>query len=482
MKKLFTYRLIIFFTFLSVTFLSGACKSNSNEVENAENKEQEEKKQEEITVENTGLPSVYLTVNDGSEFSDTETWKESLLKILDSEANIEYEKTISAKGRGNSSFNMMGDKKAFSIKLNEKDSILGMEKHKRWVLVPNASDKSLVRNLYAYYLGNEVFNTEWCPSFKSVNLYYNNRYWGVYILGEQIKINKNRVNIQDISDITEDLDGDGQLTLEDGGFIIEQNMQMDEAFNFTSKKGLTISLKDPDEVEDDVKTFVQAVVQKAEDVLFDDSIYTDKEEGYAKYLDVDSFVDWYLLSEFSKNPDSASHGSIYMYYNPVDRKIHMGPFWDFDLAFGNENFADSYKAEGSFIYVDSSNSVGENGNNPWGWWGGFGGMSMNTGHIWINRLMSDPDFRQKVKNRWKVKKSQLCDSYQIVLPEMISSLEKAADYNFIKWDVLGKSVFTVGWQSYDAPGYQNRKTYKSECDYLLNWINQRYEWMNAFLE
>lgn len=449
-------------------------------------------------IENTGLSSVYVTVLDGSEFTDTTNWKPSTLKILDENGDVAFEQTeILAKGRGNSSFTMMGEKKAMSIKLLEKQEILGMKKHKRWVLVPNASDKSLVRNLYAYYLGNHVFNSQWCPSFVPVNLFYNGKYWGVYILGEQIKINKNRVDIQDISDITEDLDGDEVLNLSDGGFICEQNMRMDEAFNFTTKKGLQISLKNPDEVSKDIQNRVQSVIQEVEDAIFSEN-FKDEDEGYKKYLDVDSFVDWYIVSEFSKNPDSVDHGSVYMYYNPKDKKLYMGPLWDFDLAFGNENYLDTYNPEGSFIYIkkednSSGASDSESETNPqvgfgWGGFGGWqwGGLGSSSGHLWFNSLMSDEKFYEKVVERWNERKGLLEESISSVLPQMTCDLEKGAYYNFKRWDVLGKAVFTTGggmWGNmiYDAPGYENRKTYKSEVDYLLSWCRTRYEWMDSFL-
>ena len=86
------------------------------------------------------------------------------------------------------------------------------------------------------------------------------------------------------------LDGDEVLNLSDGGFICEQNMRMDEAFNFTTKKGLQISLKNPDEVSKDIQNRVQSVIQEVEDAIFSEN-FKDEDEGYKKYLDVDSFVE-----------------------------------------------------------------------------------------------------------------------------------------------------------------------------------------------
>ena len=101
-----------------------------------------------------------------------------------------------------------------------------MKKHKRWVLIANYSDKTLLRNYIASQMGNNIFNETWNPSFKSVHLILNGTYNGVYLLGEQIKIDKNRVNIQAIDEIEDDVNGDSIVDLNDGGFICEVNERM----------------------------------------------------------------------------------------------------------------------------------------------------------------------------------------------------------------------------------------------------------------
>lgn len=423
----------------------------------------------------TGLPTVYFSVASGNRLKDTKTWEKAYLKILDADGTEIFAETeISAKGRGNSSWEM--EKQCFSLKLGEKVKLLDMKKNKRWVLVANHSDKSLLRNDYASYLGTQIFNSEWNPSFKSVNLYYNGEYWGTYLFGEQIKINSNRVDIQDISEMEADVTGDGEITLEDGGFIVEVNVRMDEAFNFTTKKGLAISLKDPDEVDEEIQLYVKNVVQAVEDVIFSEN-FTDADTGYSKYIDVDSFIDWYFVNEFSKNVDAASTSSIYMYYNPVDKKLHMGPNWDFDLAFGNVNYNNCESAEGGHIFVEQNDDE----NNPWNWawgWNGwnFGGFGMSSGNVWITQLMKDSAFRSKVKARWEDKKAAVYDSVNSVIQTKANEIELSADYNFKRWPkVLGYNIF------YNATGYQNRKTYKSEVDYLIDWCNKRYIWMDNYL-
>ena len=159
------------------------------------------------------------------------------------------------KGRGNSTWSM--PKKSYSLKLSSKKEILGMKKHKRWVLVANYSDKTLLRNYLASELGNNYFNSVWNPSFKSVHLILNGKYYGVYILGEQIKIDSKRVDIQAIDEIEEDVNRDGFVNLDDGGFICEVNARMDEIFNFITTKEIAISLKEPDEVSTEIQEKVK---------------------------------------------------------------------------------------------------------------------------------------------------------------------------------------------------------------------------------
>lgn len=191
-------------------------------------------------------------------------------------------------------------------RLHSKAKILGMKEDKHWVLIGNMSDKTLLRNYYTSYLGNEIYNSVWNPSFRSVHLIINGTYRGVYLLGEKITIAENRVDIGDISK-----KGSGN-----GGFILEVNHRLDELFNFTTNQGVPISLKDPDEVSLSTQKEITSIVQSAEDALFSDN-FSSQQDGWRKYLDENSIIDWFIVNEFTKNNDAVFHTSVFLYYNPA---------------------------------------------------------------------------------------------------------------------------------------------------------------------
>ena len=380
----------------------------------------------------TNIPIVEITVKDGSDIDSKENWKTAVLSITGDfcgEENLDIEE-FQIKGRGNSSWSL--PKKPYSIKLSSKEKILGMKKSKRWVLIANYSDKTLLRNYFVSKLGNNLYKTAWNPSFKSVNLIVNGKYQGVYLLGEQIRIDKNRVDIDDISET------------EDGGFIFEINQRLDEKFNFITENAVCISLKDPDDVSDEIQETVKNIIQNAENVLFSED-YTDSENGYTKYFDVDSVIDWYIMNELGKNVDSANFSSIYFYYDSSDKLLHMGPNWDFDISCGNVNYngCDSYT-----------------------------GLYVKENSIWIKRMFTDAEFVEKLKNRWNETKSELQNYINSELQSYADILSDAAEINFKKWDLLGHYVWP------NCAGYENRTTYQSEVDYMVNWLNCRYNYMD----
>jgi hypothetical protein len=258
------------------------------------------------------------------------------------------------------------------------------------------------------------------------------------MLGEQIKIDDNRVNIKDISKAK---------SIDKGGFIFEIDGRQDEAFNFITSRGVCISLKDPDEVRDEIQQKVKDIIQTAEDALYSEN-FADPANGWRKYFDEASVIAWYLMNELGKNVDSANYASIYFYYDPSDKLIHMGPNWDFDLAYGNVNYADCDSTEDLYVKNNS---------------------------IWIHQMFFDAGFVNNVKNKWNSTKEPLYESINTWIPEEAGFLNGAANMNFSRWEILGKYVWP------NPSEYYKRTTYQSEIDYLTDWLNDRYSYLNTSL-
>lgn len=186
------------------------------------------------------------------------------------------------------------------------------------------------------------------------------------------------------------------------------------------------------------------IIQTAEDVLYSEE-WLDEENGYKKYIDTDSFIDWYFVNEITKNNDACWFSSVYFYYDPKNCKLYMGPDWDFDISCGNIDYNGCDNYEGFWI--------------------------KNSG--WHKRLFEDPEFTEKVKNRWNETKTSLNDAINTTIKEKSDYLDKSANLNFKRWNILGTYVWP------NPTGYDTRTTYESEVEYLITWLNNRFLWLDA---
>jgi hypothetical protein len=382
----------------------------------------------------TGLPVVKIDTQNRP-VDSTSVWVEGTAYTLyDADGGQLLNDYTDIKGRGNTTWGM--PKKSYSLKLSTKKSMLGMSEHKRWAVLANYSDKTLLRTEIAFRMGTIFDNLAWTSRSKQVNFYFNNQYQGVYQLTEAIKIDANRVNINEISEKNPG-----------GGYILEIDFRGGETFNFATTRGIIFNCSDPDEgldkvIDGDTRTIfqkIQADVQHIEDVIYSDS-FSGPDEGYRKYIDVASFVDWYLVYEIKKNTDANFSLSVFMYYDPVKMKYCMGPLWDYDLSLGN--------------YKDAADD-------PTGFYTKYS--------AWIARLFEDSYFVSLVKNRWNAKKQEI-DNLSQYIDEQASYLDKAQTYNFKKWDILNINV----WPNAVVTG-----SYQGEIDYVKSWLSQRISWLDT---
>lgn len=454
------------------------------------------------------IPSVYLDVYggwvDGTTCHASSDWTDASIRITNT-SDYPLELTnIKIKDRGNST--KWTAKVPYSLKFPEKTKVLGMKKHKRWVLMANYFDRSLIRTQLAGYLGNNIFNSYWNAQFTPVNVYWNNTFIGTYDLGECNKIAKQRIDIQSIEDyVTNDVDyidvnGDGIVDIEDAGFMVEIDTAInrggaltvsnyktkvatdsngaERVYFYSSEKCIPMTLKEPDfgdsfefsdEVCKEVGTYAKSKIDNFEKMLYSSSF----ESEYSKYIDVTSFADWYLINEFAKNSDANFQKSVPVTYNPATGKLYMGPNWDFDLGFGNFNH--SYESDFGGTTVDD----------PEGWyiWGGKKGCDENALYCqvnststvqswWINRLMESSSFKKAVKLRWQLKRTD----FKVALETVI------IQYSNRVYDSIPKNeeiLPRLGVNEWNGPsGYANRVDYEDEISYLYNWCMERYNWMD----
>lgn len=448
------------------------------------------------------IPRVNITCSsankNGSTYSMNKSgWNDASINIENCDVPLS-ETYVQIKERGNSTKG--NGKMPYSLKFSEKTEVLGMKKSKRWVLMANFFDRSLIRTQFAGYLGNNIFNSYWNAQFEPVELYFNGDFIGIYDLGECNKISKQRVDVQSIEDYVNgsvdfiDVNGDGEINIEDAGFMVEidtstnwsgtlnkNNYKTDVGTNwsaaeriyfYSSEYCIPMTLKDPDFGDGNV--YSDAVCQevglyaKSKIDAFEKMLKrNDFAKQYKKYIDVDSFVDWYLINEFAKNSDANFQKSVPVVYNPETGKLYMGPNWDFDLGFGNFSDTNCDDPKGWYIYgtqkycAENSLYCEMNGTYVQSWW--------------INRLMKCSSFRKAVKERWKSQKHFLKKS---INETIIKYANRVSDYIPESEAHLPR----LGQYSWNGPsGYATRKTYGSEIYYFYNWCISRYNWMDTHI-
>lgn len=343
---------------------------------------------------------------------------------------------------------------------DEDVSLLGLPEESDWVLYGPYSDKALMRNYLAYrwweLLGHYSVRTRFCEVFLNDDhdgkMSYADDYVGVYLLTETIKIGQDRV---DIAELTPQDNAEPGIT---GGYIIEMGNANPGGFASTiSGQTVEFSYWDPEagSLTSAQRQWVRDYIREFELTLYGPA-FADPRDGYAAYTDVASQVDYEIMREFTRNFDG---GSTFFY---LDRngKLTMGPLWDYNMAMGNANYAHNdepgYYTSG---WNDSHMAPGVNGWCPW-WY----------------RFRADPDYQQRLIDRWFELRRGLFSDVNILaeIQTATALLEhEAAARNFARWAVLGTYVWA------NPPGWQERRTYRSEIDWMKQWLLERAAWIDS---
>ncbi len=369
-----------------------------------------------IQVKHSGLPVVFINTPDGFSIPPkTEDWlDDTSLTIYDTDCKSCYSGKTEIRGRGNSTWKF--PKKPYALKLASKSEILGMPKHKRWVLLANWLDRTLLRNHVSFRIAMQT-GLDWTPHGEFVEVVLNDKHIGCYYLCEQIKIDENRVNI-------DELDEDET----DGGYIMELDSYYDETFKFKSAvKNLPYMFKDPDEVNNAQFTFMMDYINNLEMALYTDERFATRE--YAEYLDIDSFIDFWITFELTGNPETNHPKSTYVYKDKGE-KLKAGPAWDFDwntFQLNNENW-------------------------------------VNKDHLYYGRLFKDPIFVARVKERWEMHEAKLRK-----IPEFIESeaerIRISESFNHQMWPVTQDTNHDINLTFTEAVA-RMKKSYEAKLEFM----------------
>ncbi|MBQ7836694.1 MAG: CotH kinase family protein [Clostridia bacterium] len=348
-----------------------------------------------------------------------------------------FEKTdIEIKGRGNSTWSW-SEKTPYKVKYDRDVSLLGLESGKEWVLLANYNDKSLIRNYVALEAAKVLDNMDCYASQYPVDVFVCGEYMGVYTLGEQIEVGDGRVSIH--SDAT---DVDTGYFLEVGG-----KAEFDGENTFSTEYMDCVEILEPSEgaLTDKNKTYIVNYMKMADDAVRN-------LKGYEDYIDVDSLIDWYILTELSFNSDGAMRRSVFL-IKDHGGKLRMGPVWDYDLAFGNNGC--DYNNYSSWCCLATD----------------YGYVAEN----WMCRLMEDEAFIERLRERWNEVKVPLRENILASIELASSAVAHSAAENFTRWDILSSAV---GMQPAFMAEYD---TYESQVQYLSEFVLERMNWIDSQL-
>lgn len=374
-----------------------------------------------VTVEYSGLPIVEINTPNSVAITSKDVWTEnSSMKIINPDGSTSYEGTTSVRGRGNSTWGY--PKKPYAIKLDKKASILGMPKHKRWVLLANWMDRTLMRNCLAFKLGT-CTQMDYTPRGQHVEVVLNGNHLGNYFLCEQIKVDENRVNIHEIEE------GETDVT---GGFLIELDTYYDEVNKFKSSiKNFPYMFKEPDEdvLTADMLNYMENYVNTMEDYLYKSF----DERKWNDYIDINTFIDYWFAVELTSNSEPYHPKSVYM-HKDNGGKLCMGPMWDYDW----ETFVP--KKANTFILKN---------------------------YIYYPALFNDTEFIAKVKERWAVAKVNF-DGVADYIDETADKIRNSDKMNIAKWPISSR-VNGDETMTFDESISRLKKSFTDK----LNWLDQQ---------
>lgn len=390
-----------------------------------------------------GLPVIFIDTDNGRRIKSKTEYIKADFYIYEDYKSYQEKKGLIEKGkiRGHGNTTWTFRKKPYLAKFNSEEKVLGLPSARKWVFLSLMCDKSKIRNAYATNLSKNIWTGNlWQPDFRFVNLYLNGKFDGLYCIYEKVEQGANRLSLPKDSFLfvvnsRYSRSGDTEIIYAD-----VNNDKKDDDWGFRSDHGVPFSLKDNNV---DEKTFL-----RERDILqnIENQIYLEDNSKVFDYIDKESFVDWYILQEFSKNRDSKFLASCFMFFNSKTGKLYMGPNWDFDIAFGGSHMDNNFSPE-----------------DPW----------INQFH-WYKELWRNNEFKAAVKERWNETKDALKSSFQYIYQES-EKLDQSAFLDDIIWRTIGHKQWPL------TPGYKSRKTYKAEVDYVYNWCEKRFEWMDSYI-
>ena len=384
----------------------------------------------------TNLPTVSIHTTDGAIPTDKEHQIVSQLTIISDNGTKLLSEPGTIRERGNASRDF--PKKPYRIKFDKKQHVLDAPaKAKKWTLINNYGDKTLMRNLLAFELSRRL-GMPYTPYGTAVDVLLNGEYKGCYQLCDQIQVHKKRVNVTEMT--PEDNSGIA-LT---GGYLVEVDAYADREnswFRSNSRNPVTIKSPSEDSITTDQRNYIRAHFNKMENDL-------------DRYVDKNTFLRHFLVGELSGNTDT--YWSLYMYKERDDDTMYTGPVWDFDIAFDNDYRTYPVNNKSDYIYRSG---------------GSYAGTMKQMVDIFV---LQNQTSQAKLLEIWDQARRTLVTEESLVayIDQMEEELDASQRLNFMRWPILNTKV------------HMNPKTwgsYKAEVENVRRFMKERLTWMDKRL-
>ena len=418
-----------------------------------------------VKLTNTGLPVVRIETN-GQSVTRRDTWVPgATMRIELPDGTVDYEGTLSLKGRGNGTWDF--PKKPYALKLDEKAKILGMHKNKRWILLANYKDRTLLRNDVCLWISKQT-NLPYTVNGQFVELVWNGKHMGNYYLCEQIKIDNHRIDIHEPN--LEEPEKGGYFMRIDAFLGYSDPKWADKGTDlgfWSSQYNVPYIFKDPDEDEEGnmlttsspAYTYMYNYVKNMETAIY--KLKSDKNSSeWKQYLDPYTAVDFALIQEMTMNHDAYNNWpkngpkSTYLYKDSAG-VMCFGPMWDYDYH--------TFTLYGDFEYGNTTWNSTEN-QRLYQW--EIMKMTNKNGTYYFSDLKRNPEFKALLIERWNTLKEVWKEGFEDYVDEVAEKIRVSETYNKQLW----------GYPSRENGDWQ--LTFDQAIEALKTAFNKRWTWID----
>ena len=380
----------------------------------------------------TNLPLFVIHSDTGLEPEDRNDIVKCYFYIInDNKIDINNDGTLKLKGIESLKY----DKKPYNVVFENAQQPLNFtSRSKKWALLGNYGDKTLIRNLLAFEI-SRIFNESFTVECTSVDLMINGKFKGLYHLCDKIEVSEFRVNIKKISKS----DISGGYMIEADGFAYLGNLY------FNSRKGIPVTIKYPDvdEISSEHKNYIKDKFNELEFEIYNNNLTN---------IDIASFVKFFLIEELIGNAEA--YWSTFLYKERKDNKFYVGPIWDSDLTFDNDNRVYPINCKKDYIFNH--------------------GLAAGTMDKFINQIIKNDKVINEIKQIWKeITETRLNMNYLVnFIDEKVKLMNESIDLNFMRWDILDKKV------SFNPKIYNS---YEEEINYVKDFVKNRINWLSNYI-